>query len=147
MDGEDTRDDDCCEEHGEYDRCRDRHSEDRDRVVDRAKYPRHISDKKEHKWSSCPEKMIVDEICRFSDLLTSGDIFLSQKLWDDILDISTSPTPASELLILRSHCPVEIGLVDEIHLTYRRSMDDAKSASPSEVAPPVLKTIFDDRCE
>lgn len=147
MDREDARYDDSREEDREDDRSGYRYGEDCDRVVDRAKYSWYVPDKKKHKRSSCPEKMIIDEIGSFSDFFPFWDIFCFHELWYDILDVGTSPAPASELLILRSDGSIEIGFVDEIHLAYGRCVDDTKSPTPSEVASPVLEAIFDDRSE
>lgn len=147
MDREDARYDDSREEDREDDRSGYRYGEDCDRVVDRAKYSWYVPDEEEHKRSSCPKKMIIYEIGGLADFFPFWDIFRFHELWYDILDVSTSPAPAPELLILGSDGSIEIGFVDEIHLAYGRCVDDTKSPTPSEVASPVLEAIFDDRSE
>lgn len=147
MDREDTRDHDCRKKYGKYDRSRDRYGEGSYRVIDRAKYSGYISDKKEHKRSTCPKKMVIYQVDGFSDFFCFWDVFISQKLWDDVLEIGTPPAPSTELFVLGSDGFIEIFFVDEVHLTDRRGMDDAKFSSPSEITPPVLKSVFDDRCQ
>lgn len=147
MDRENARYDDGREENREDDRSRDRYSEDGDRVVDRAEYSWYITDEKEHKRSSCPEKMVINEIGGLTDFFPFWDIFRLHKLWYHVLDIGTSPAPASQLLVLRSYRSIDICLIDEIHLTYCWRVYDSEFPSPPEVAPPVLESIFYDRSE
>ena len=88
---ENAREYDSREEHCEDERARDRHCECCERVIDRIKYPRHISDEKKHEWPACPKKMIVDEVGGFSDFFYARNFLIFYEFGYHIFDIGTSP--------------------------------------------------------
>jgi hypothetical protein len=91
--------------------------------------------------------MIIYEIYSFADFFYFWYRFCFLEFWYHKLEISASPWPSSELLILGPDGPIESLLIDEIHLTDCRSIHYTKHSPPSEITPPVLKSVFYDRCE
>ncbi len=89
--------------------------------------------------------MIIDEIGGFSDFVEKWNFGWIPKFWNHIFYISTSPAPPSELFILGSYGSIDIGFIDEIHLTDRWSMNNTKLSLPSKIASPILHPIFDNR--
>ncbi len=91
MHREDTRNDYSCEEDGEYERARNRYREGSDRLIDGGNQTRNISYKKEHKRTSSPEEVVVDEVYGFPDFFPARDTLVRDKSRQDKLDIRTSP--------------------------------------------------------
>lgn len=145
MDRENTRDHHSRKEYRKNYRRRDRNSKYRKRVLDGVEKSWHMPDKKENQWSACPKQVIKNEIARFSDFFSEGNAWSREKFWDDILYISTSPGPSSQLFVLRAHGTQECSFIHEIHLANSGRVYDAKHSIKSKICAPVLETILYER--
>lgn len=91
MDGESTREYDRRKKYGKYNRSCYRYSECCERVVNPTEKARDITDKKQHKRSSSPKKMIIDKVDRFTNSFHERYIFCFSEFWYHKFEIGTPP--------------------------------------------------------